>query len=265
MYRSKIIISILIVITIFGGLVNNTKAFAEIDLTHDYKEDEYLLDNNKFVGSCKNGKLTCVKNLVRYDGVLELVDFLEDLKKNAKDDTKDTFLKNLLESLGLFTATVGFYQSPFKTFKATLAIDAFCHAEKDIVKPIGETAGYFSKLFVNLKAKLFREEKVERTKGGLNGKFVSLLCGGDSADWKEVVISKEKKRFFIDNILKDLKSKIKQGKWKGNDIIVLSVDLDPDDLQFGLEFEPVGFYLHYDKPLYKYFENIDRKYFWKIW
>lgn len=41
-------------------------------MEHNCIEDAELRVNSWYVGPCKNNKATCVKNLIRYDGIEEL-------------------------------------------------------------------------------------------------------------------------------------------------------------------------------------------------
>ena len=57
----------------------------------------------------------------------------------------------------------------------------------------------------------------------------------------------------MDDILKEFKSKIKEKEYLKNEIIILSFDLK--NLQYGLDFDVVGFNPHYDKPVDEYFKS----------
>lgn len=74
----KNLISILTVFFIFFTFFHSI-VFAELDMQHNIKEDFYLRFNNWYVGKCRNGKATCVKNLIRYEAAGEFDTFLKSL------------------------------------------------------------------------------------------------------------------------------------------------------------------------------------------
>lgn len=52
---------------------------------------------------------------------------------------------------------------------------------------------------------------------------------------------------------------IKNKQWENNDIIVLSIDANPENMQADIKFDSTSFDLHYEKPLPDYFKDIKVK------
>ena len=70
-------------------------------------------------------------------------------------------------------------------------------------------------------------------------------------------LKKIKKHELYSKLLKDLYAQIKNGDFKGNDIIVLSTDFtDLDNVKGAIVFSKTNIDLNYDEPLEKYFKNI---------
>lgn len=84
------IIATVLCTSIMVSLAANT-SYADLDMEHNCHEDFELRFNNWYIGPCKNGKDTCKKNLIRYEGIPELVNYLNDLKKNATDEKEKSF------------------------------------------------------------------------------------------------------------------------------------------------------------------------------
>ena len=71
-----------------------------------------------------------------------------------------------------------------------------------------------------------------------------------------VHISAEEKQNFYQTVLNKFIEKIKNKEWEGNDICVLSTNLEPNKLEFGLRFKTTAFKKDYEKPLEEYFKDI---------
>lgn len=69
-------------------------------------------------------------------------------------------------------------------------------------------------------------------------------------------LKKEQKIEFAQKILGNLFEQIKNKKWENNDILLLTVDIDPKVMKSGLKFDRVNFDLNYKKPIESYFKNI---------
>lgn len=55
---------------------------------------------------CRNRKATCIKNLIRYDGISDLVKFLNDIKKNATDEKVEYFWTPLLQKSAIIAFVI---------------------------------------------------------------------------------------------------------------------------------------------------------------
>ena len=99
----KKLIAMLLSISI---LFSSNISYAELDIGHNCKEDFKLRFNNWYAGPCKNGKDTCIKNLIRYDGISDLVKFLNDIKKNATDEKVEYFWAPLLQKTAIIAFVI---------------------------------------------------------------------------------------------------------------------------------------------------------------
>jgi len=263
MLKSKFI-SILIIFSTFFNLAQSI-SFAKTDVEHNIKEDLELSFNNWYTGSCGNGEKTCIKNLIRYDGYYELVDFLKEWQKNVEDDVETAFWIPLFKKAGLLVTTAaGFYYVPIGTLIATLSSVLFCQTVNNVIEPVGETAGYVTKFFIRIKNKIsewigWDSNSVRNPDEGVIGMLSSILCGDGTESDQKVTLTKEDKKKFISNILRDLKSRVEEKKYQGNDVIVLSLDLNPKKLDYRLKFDVLDFNPYYEKAVDEYFKS--RSYF----
>ena len=153
MNRKIMTILCFVLITI---LTLNTLTIANIDLSHRFNEDNKLLEENVFFGNCTNNEISCVKILARYEGFHDLVDELKDWKKNVEDDTEDYFLWPLIrKGLVGVGGSVLTYFYPLKSLKAMTSLSAYCHANKDLIEPTGDTTRSVLGSLASMKNKIF--------------------------------------------------------------------------------------------------------------
>ena len=131
--------------------------FAEIDMERNCIKDFDLRLNSWCVGPCKNGKASCIKNLIRYDGTEEFDAFLRNLEKTAEAEKEEAFWIPLLEKILIGVGSTGVlgaftYLAPATTILATvgtLIIGKIIYiAHDNIIEPIGEITGTFTKGFI---------------------------------------------------------------------------------------------------------------------
>lgn len=214
-------------------------SYAEIDMHHNYKENLKLLDTNWYVGHCRNGKKTCIKNLIRYESAVELEEFLIDLEKSAEDEKEEAFWTNLAEKIGIGAVLgAGFYFYPWKLTVAGIAAYVLDSAVNSVKSPI--------KLIKCLFKKSSDENK------GLLEDIREKIFG----DKYVVILTKDQKKAFVNKIREKFHQLIKNKEWLNNDIIVLSVDIDPKVMQSYIKFDRVNFDLNYKKDLKNYFKKI---------
>lgn len=280
MYGRKLL-SALITFFVIPGFIQLT-SFAEIDMKHNYKEDLQLLDSKWYVGPCRNSKASCIKNLVRYDGLKEFDTFLRDLEKTAEAEKEETFWMPLLEKILIGVGVTGawgacVYLAPISTILTTSGTiilgSTMYNVHDNVIEPVGETAGFFTKGFVRLKDWILRIEKPKEPDKGLFGNAKDTLFGDKSkenvnegllesirklifGDRIVTVLTKEQKKAFVNGIRKKLYQQVKDKKWLNNDILLLSLDIDPKVMKAELKFDNVSFPLNYDKPVKNYFKNI---------
>ncbi len=260
----KNLISLLVIFSMFLNPILQI-SFAEVDMQHNIIEDTELRFSNWYTGSCGNGEKTCIKNLIRYDGYYELVDFLKEWQKNVEDDVETAFWIPLFKKAGLLVTTAaGFYYVPIGTLIATLSSVLFCQTVNNVIEPVGETAGYVTKFFIRIKNKIsewigWDSNSVRNPDRGVIGMLSSILCGDGTESDKTVTLTKEDKKKFISDILRDLKSRVEEKSYQGNDVIVLSLNLNPKKLEYKLKFDELGFNPYYEKAVDEYFKS--RSYF----
>ena len=257
-------------------------SFAEIDMKHNYKEELQLLDENWYVGHCRNGKATCIKNLIRYDGLEEFNNFLKDIEKNAKDEKEERFWMPLLEKALISTGGIGMfgvflYLAPVATVSltfGTIVLGPVAYViHNNFIDPMGETVGSFTKSFVRFKDWIFRVKKPENPDKGLLGNLNDALFGDKTKenvyegfleairkflfnDKVVTILTKEKQQAFVKGIRNELYQQIKDKKWVNNDFLFLCIDIDPKVMEYGLKFDNVSFPLSYKASLKSYFKRI---------
>ena len=258
------------------------KAFAELDMDHNCIEDAELRTGIWYVGPCRNGKATCIKNLIRYDGLKEFNNFLKDLEKNAEDEKEERFWMPLLEKVLISAGGTGVlgvfaYLAPTATVLSTfgtIVLGSTAYILHDnVIEPIGETAGFFTKSFVRLKDWVLRVKKPKEPDKGLFGNAKDTLFGDKTkenvnegllesirklifGDRIVTVLTKDQKQAFIKGIRNELYQQIKDNKWINNNILFLCIDIDPKVMEYGLKFDNVSFPLSYKASLKSYFKKI---------
>ena len=226
-------------------LFSSNISYAELDIGHNCKEDFKLRFNNWYAGPCKNGKDTCIKNLIRYDGISDLVKFLNDIKKNATDEKVEYFWAPLLQK----TAIIAF-----------VIINLIALIKKAPEALIMLLLSLYT--WISTKCKKSEEFKKELFGKGLL-EIVREYIFGDKV---VTVLKKEQKIKFAQNILDKLHEQIKNKKWENNDILLLTVDIDPKVMESYLKFDNVSFALNYKEPLKNYFKNIkSNSWFGGLW
>lgn len=281
MYSKKLFSTVIAFFIIFSSV--QLTSYAEIDMEHNYKENLKLLDMNWYVGHCKNNRSTCIKNLIRYESAVELYDFLKNLEKSAEDEKEEAFWGSLIEKIvvgvGLTGGlAAGMYFAPLGTILATggsiIIGSTIYHIHDNIIEPVGETAGFFTKGFLNLKNWLFGTKNVKDPDKGLFGNVDSALFGDKSkeningglletvrklifGDKYVVVLTKDQKKAFVNYIREKFCKLVRNKEWLDNDIIVFSVDIDPKVMQSDIKFDKVNFDLNYKENLKEYFKKIE--------
>ncbi len=282
MYSKKLLLILLALSLIFVIAPLTTFAEAEIDMGHNCKEDFKLRFNDWYVGPCKNNKATCIKNLMRYDGIEKFDAFLRNLEKTAEAEKEETFWMPLLEKFLIGAGVTGawgacVYLAPISTILTTSGTiilgSTMYNVHDNVIEPVSETAGFFTKGFVRLKDWILRVEKPKEPDKGLFGNAKDTLFGDKSkenvnegllesirklifGDRIVTILTKEQKKAFVNGIRKELYTQVKDKKWLNNKMLLLSIDIDPKVMQFGLKFDNVSFSLNYKDPVKNYFKKI---------
>lgn len=280
MHIKKSLLMLIVFCLIFS--LFSSIAFAELDMRHNCKEDFKLRFNNWYVGPCRNGKATCIKNLIRYDGLEEFNIFLKNLEENAEDEKEERFWMPLLEKVLISAGGTGVlgvfaYLAPTATVLSTfgtIVLGSTAYILYDnVIEPIGETAGFFTKSFVRLKDWVLRVKKPKEPDKGLFGNAKDTLFGDKTkenvnegllesirklifGDRIVTVLTKDQKQAFVKGIRNELYQQIKDNKWTNNDILFLCIDIDPKVMEYGLKFDNVSFPLSYKASLKSYFKGI---------
>lgn len=168
---------------------------------------------------------------------------------------------------------VSVYYAPIKTIVfGSVGTVAYC-LHDNVIEPVGETVGFFTKSFTRLKNWVFGGKKPQKPDKGLFGNAEETLFGDKSkenvnegllesirklifGDRVSVVLTKEQKVNFVENIRKKFYKLVKNKSWMDNDIIVLSIDIDPKVMESDIKFDRVNFALDYQKNPRDYFKNI---------
>ena len=252
--------------------------FAEFDMEHNCIEDAELRVNIWYVGPCKNNKATCIKNLIRYESATEFEKFLKKLEETVEDEKEESFWLLLLEKLGIGAGLgASIYFSPLKSVLYAMGIltlgNAACEVNDNVIEPTGKFLGFFTKGFIKLKNWILRQKELEKPDKGMFGNAAETLFGDKSKENQNkglleyirefifgdrivTVLTKEKKKAFVNGIRKELCQQVKDKKWINNKMLLLSIDIDPKVMQFGLKFDNVSFPLKYKEPLKNYFKKI---------
>ena len=239
----------------------------------------------------------CEKYLFRYEQVPALIERLKELiKENNYKNTKEVVQKIGIGATGLAGAGLGLYFCPLPTIAATmiatLGLSTTCAVHKEIIEPSHEavaimvTPGLLTGIKIAVTAFLAKQIKkminwisgdkpksnVDR---GLVGNALNVLCGDATKEnqnygvlegirvltfgnvTNKSNVKKIKKHELYSRLLKDLYAQIKNGDFKGNDIIVLSTDFtDLDNVKGAVGFSKTNIDLNYNELLEKYFKNI---------
>lgn len=235
--KIKKIVAMVLCTSIMIGSTTNI-SYANLDMRHNCKEDFKLRFNNWYVGPCRNSKETCQKNLIKYDGISELINFLNNIKNNATDEKEKSFWPPLFQKAGILATSILSLITLIKKVPALVIM-----------------LSVLSYKFIMENVKGSEELKKEIFKKGLLEMAREYIFG----DRIVTVLKKEQKIEFAQKILDDLYEKIKNKKWENNDVLLLTVDTDPNVMKFGLKFDNISFPLNYKKPLKSYFKNIKNK------
>lgn len=268
-----------------------------LDMTHDYYEELELLENKLVYKPCWGQEEDeCEKYLFRYEQVPVLIErFKELIKKNNYKNTKEAVQKIGIGATGLAGVGIGLYFCPLSTIAAamitTLGLSTTCAVHKEIIEPSGEAIGiivapgkkgaiacavsFLAKQVIKLKNWVFGDKPIVNADRGLVGNTLNVLCGDATKENQNYGVlegiraltfgnitnksdlKKIKKHELYSRLLKDLYAQIKNGDFKGNDIIVLSTDFtDLDNVKGAIGFSKTNIDLNYDEPLEKYFKNI---------
>lgn len=268
-----------------------------LDMTHDYYEELELLENKLVYRPCwRHEEDECEKYLFRYEQVPVLIErFKELIKENNYKNTKEVVQKIGIGATGLAGAGLGLYFCPLPTIAATmitmLGLSTTCAVHKEIIEPSGEAIGiivapgkkgaiacavsFLAKQVIKLKNWVFGDKPIGNVDRGLVGNTLNVLCGDAMKENQNYGVlegirtltfgnitnksdlRKIKKHELYSRLLKDLYAQIKNGDFKGNDIIVLSTDFtDLDNVKGAIGFSKTNIDLNYDEPLEKYFRNI---------
>ena len=196
-------------------------------------------------GPCRNGKDTCIKNLIRYDGLSDLVKFLNDIKKNATDEKVEYFWAPLFQKISIISFVIINLIALIKKAPEALIM-------------------LLLSLYTLISAKCKKSEELKKELFGKG--LLEIVREYIFGDKVVTVLKKEQKIKFAQNILDKLHEQIKNKKWENNDILLLTADIDPKVMESYLKFDNVSFPLNYKEPLKNYFKNIKSKsWFGVLW
>ena len=229
----KLIASVLSVTLLLGSVWNYS--YAAVDTSSTYYEERDLLEKNFAYKECAYCGWYCEKYLFRYEEAKNMYEQMKNLSKNAKAriDAKKTFWYPLLQKIAIGSVGLLGVIASFKYISAAILL-------------LGMVA------FAAYKCAESEDFKKDLLKNGALEKIRECILG----DKIFVHISAEEKQNFYQTVLNKFIEKIKNKEWEGNDICVLSTNLEPNKLEFGLRFKTTAFKKDYEKPLEEYFKDI---------
>ncbi|MDQ5983010.1 MAG: hypothetical protein RUMPE_00765 [Eubacteriales bacterium SKADARSKE-1] len=259
---------------------------SDLDMSHNWKEEDFLLDSTWHEGPCKNHKPTCKKYLIRYDDAEKIIDYFTKLANKAEDFVVEdgSIKQELALAVGGLAGLLGtgavIYFSPFAAIPASimaLGSAGICAARNGIIAPMEETAtgvfGFPGRAAGWVKSWFAKTEGLNNPDKGVVGEFWDLLCGDKSKESKdagyieslrfrlfgdkiEKVIPKEEIAKPFKQVVEDFSKMVKEKQWEHKDIIVVTVDTDPTSPGAKVAFDMSGFQIPYDKDKSEYFKNI---------
>lgn len=274
-YKGAVIL--LTIIFVSGILKTNCEA---LDMESTYYEEIELLENDLVYRKCSDVEDGCKKYLIRYDAVKSIVEQLEKLINDNKNNVK---LKILLQkigigSIGAIGTSLGFYLVPFKTLilfaSSGVIFPVVCTINNDIIKPTGETIGYFTKAIIKIKRWFIGDKIVKREDKGAIGNAIDILCGDKTVEnqnygvlenFRKLIFGelaeteqKQIKKYEVySGLLKNLYEQIKNHNYEDNDVIVVSTDFtNLTDAKAMVKFAKTRIGLKYKKPVEKYFAEV---------
>lgn len=228
----------LIAITLLVSLMLNSSAnisYAKIDMSHVYHEELKVASGKSYYGACHPDTETCDKYLFRYEDMDDFFNQLKNLSKNAsaKIDKEKTFWYPWYQKLAIGAIGLLGIIASFKYIPAAILL-------------------LFMTIFILIKCENSEEFKNDLLKKGLIEKIRECIFGEKTF----TIITAQEKQTFYTKILNEFCKKVGNKEWKNNDILILSTDEDPKDMQFGIRFGKTAFELDYNKPVEEYFKNI---------
>lgn len=255
MEKVKKIISIVFSLLLLNGL--NLKTFAITDLSHNYYEDEKLVDGTWYKSKCNNKSPSCQKHIIRYESVDA---FIKQLKKNLNKTSKKNaciFLKRYSGATAIAVAGIGGVKlvANSKNIYFLLALGTsgtLVYVIKPVREFISSTFDFIPKTLDFLKQKLSHKKLLpDLDKKGLLVKGSELMFGGNDLLMLQTKTDNE----IYKGILGSLKTKIFNEEYLDKDILIVSWDNDLERPSFAVKFDSVDFDLNYNKNKSEYFKK----------
>lgn len=227
-----------IAITLLVGSVLNSStniSYAKIDMSHIYHEELKVASGNSYHGACHPDTETCDKHLFRYEDMDNFFNQLKNLSKNAsaKIDKEKTFWYPWYQKLAIGVIGLLGIIASFKYISAAILL-------------------LFMTILVLIKCENSEEFKNNLLKKGLIEKIRECIFG----DKTFTILTAQERQTFYAKILKEFCKKVENKEWRNNDILILSTDQNPQNMQFGIRFGKTAFEMGYDKSLEEYFKSI---------
>lgn len=293
--QAKPILAILVSLSVVFSLpVFATSRCSALDMTHVYAEEKKLLEQELVYTSCWGHQDDeCEKYLFRYEYAPALINrFKELIKENQHKNIKKVVQKIGIGATGLVVVGTGLCFYPIKTITAIgttmLGLSTTCAVHKKIIEQSGEAialviapgkvgfiacvVSFLAKQLTKIKNWWTGDKPLSNVDVGTVGNLLNALCGDVTKENQNYGViegvrslvfgnitksdlKKIKKYELYSRLLKSLYSQIKDGDFKGNDIIVLSTDFtDLDNVKGAIKFSKTNIDLEYDRPLDTYFE-----------
>ncbi len=252
----KLFISVISILLLNSIALN---AYALPDVSHNYYDEDKLLDRTWYKTNCINKNPTCQKHILRYESVNDFINYLEKKSKNTNSQKFSILLKRYSETTAITVtgaATVAIFLKVIFSCKnihsllALVATGGLIYVAQPIRNFFSYICGSIPRAVDYLKKKLLNE-KLTIDEKGLLTKLINLLLGNND----ENILALDTDREIYKEILESLKNKISNKEYLNNDILIVSWDNNPKDPSFSIKFDITDYSMEYNKDKQMYFER----------
>ncbi len=255
MVKFKKIVIFVISILLISSISLNTYALP--DVSHNYYEEDKLLNTNWYIGKCIDKSPTCQKHILRYESVDEFIKYLEKNLKDTSFKKSSILLKRHAATIGLAatgTVVIAIVLKLILNCKnihalmALVAAGGTIYIAQPVHKFLSSILGAIPKAVKYLKDKLLKKDLTPDEEGLLT-KLINILLGNKDVVFSELDLNKE----IYKEILFSLKQKIANKEYLDNDILIVSWDNNKEFPSFSIQFDTVNYEINYGKSKDEFF------------